>query len=96
MLSVAASRLQVDVEKLDMVRLIELDESQRSEHTVFIMPPEVPQTPDGKELPRFYDGFPLLKAELFDRPQDLLKTSQFLNQPRNSAPSSPAPRRTKQ
>ncbi|XP_078393780.1 C-myc promoter-binding protein-like, partial [Cetorhinus maximus] len=89
---------KVDVEKMDTVRLIEVDESQRSEHTVFIMPPEVPQTPDGKEPPRLYsyDGFPLLKAELFDRPQDTLKTSHFLNQPRSSAPSSPAPRRTKQ
>lgn len=41
-----------------------------------------------------YDGFPLLQAKLFERPQDQLMPS--LCQARSSAPSSPAPRRTKQ
>ncbi|XP_051901548.1 DENN domain-containing protein 4B-like isoform X2 [Pristis pectinata] len=89
---------KVDVEKMDAVRLIELDESQRSEHTVFIMPPEVLQNPDGKDTPQLYsyDGFPLLKPELFDDPRELPKSQHCLSQPRSSAPSSPAPRRTKQ
>uniref|UniRef100_A0A8C4X4N3 DENN domain containing 4B n=1 Tax=Erpetoichthys calabaricus TaxID=27687 RepID=A0A8C4X4N3_ERPCA len=84
---------KVDVEKPDEVRLIDLDETHSGEHTVFIMPPEVPQGPDGNECPALYryDVFPLLKSELFDRPQDLLKL-----QAKGSAPSSPAPRRTKQ
>ncbi|MBN3292422.1 DEN4B protein, partial [Polypterus senegalus] len=153
---------KVDVEKPDEVRLIDLDETHSGEHTVFIMPPEVPQGPDGNECPALYrklrveergesrgqatsvrsvanpvlkeiylstansrrkirqkrlrlsrasdreclshagleeigqtplkyDVFPLLKSELFDRPQDLLKL-----QTKGSAPSSPAPRRTKQ
>uniref|UniRef100_H2ZS96 DENN domain containing 4B n=1 Tax=Latimeria chalumnae TaxID=7897 RepID=H2ZS96_LATCH len=91
-------RLQVDVEKLEEVHLIELDDSHRSEHTVFIMPPEEPQSQDGTELPAeySYDGFPLLKAQLFDRPQDHLSAHPSSGQIRSSAPSSPAPRRTKQ
>ncbi|KAJ3597961.1 hypothetical protein NHX12_001476 [Muraenolepis orangiensis] len=76
---------KVDVEKPEEVRLIDLDESHGGEHTVFIMPPEEPQQPDG------YETFPVLRPELFDRPQDQLRL------PANrSAPSSPAPRRTKQ
>lgn len=38
-----------------------------------------------------YETFPRLTAELFDRPQDPLRAPT-----RGSAPSSPAPRRTKQ
>uniref|UniRef100_A0A673YHL8 DENN domain containing 4B n=1 Tax=Salmo trutta TaxID=8032 RepID=A0A673YHL8_SALTR len=40
-----------DVEKPEEVRLIDLDEAHSGEHTVFIMPPEEPQEPDGSELP---------------------------------------------
>ncbi|XP_069796666.1 DENN domain-containing protein 4B isoform X2 [Narcine bancroftii] len=85
---------KVDLDKVDAARLIELDDSQRSEHTVFIMPPEAPLTADGKEPPPLYsyDGFPLLKAQLFDDS----RSQHCLSQPRGSAPSSPAPRRTKQ
>ncbi|CAL8288152.1 unnamed protein product [Merluccius merluccius] len=84
---------KVDVEKPEEVRLIDLDESHGGEHTVFIMPPEEPQQPDGSECPALYsyETFPVLRPELFDRPQDQLRL------PANrSAPSSPAPRRTKQ
>uniref|UniRef100_A0AAX7UA63 DENN domain containing 4A n=1 Tax=Astatotilapia calliptera TaxID=8154 RepID=A0AAX7UA63_ASTCA len=35
-------------------RLIEIDESQRSEHTVFITPPELPPLPEGEEHPLCY------------------------------------------
>uniref|UniRef100_W5K4T3 DENN domain containing 4C n=1 Tax=Astyanax mexicanus TaxID=7994 RepID=W5K4T3_ASTMX len=47
-------------------KLLELDESQKSEHTVFIMPPEPPPD-DGSH----YKSFPRLRLELFDRPQEL-------------------------
>ncbi|XP_030213798.1 DENN domain-containing protein 4B [Gadus morhua] len=84
---------KVDVERPEEVRLIDLDESHGGEHTVFIMPPEEPQQADGSECPALYsyETFPVLRTELFDRPQDQLRI------PANrSAPSSPAPRRTKQ
>ncbi|XP_037639859.1 DENN domain-containing protein 4B-like [Sebastes umbrosus] len=84
---------KVDVEKPEEVRLIDLDETHSGEHTVFIMPPEEPQGPDGSECPALYsyETFPVLKLELFDRPQDQLRVPA-----KGSAPSSPAPRRTKQ
>ncbi|XP_028280824.1 DENN domain-containing protein 4B isoform X1 [Parambassis ranga] len=84
---------KVDVEKPEEVRLIDLDETHSGEHTVFIMPPEEPQEPDGSECPALYsyETFPTLKPELFDRPQDQLRVPA-----KGSAPSSPAPRRTKQ
>uniref|UniRef100_A0A8D2J196 DENN domain containing 4B n=1 Tax=Varanus komodoensis TaxID=61221 RepID=A0A8D2J196_VARKO len=87
---------KVDLEKPEEFPLIELDDTHGSEHTVFIMPPEEPTGPNGTELPPCYkyDGFPQLQAKLFERPQDQLMPS--LCQARSSAPSSPAPRRTKQ
>lgn len=44
----------MDVEKPEDVRLIDLDETHSGEHTVFIMPPEEPQEPDGSECPALY------------------------------------------
>ncbi|KAM8870366.1 DENN domain-containing protein 4B isoform 1-T2 [Spinachia spinachia] len=84
---------KVDVEKPEEVRLIDLDETHSGEHTVFIMPPEEPQEPDGSECPALYsyETFPTLKPELFERPQDQLRVPM-----KGSAPNSPAPRRTKQ
>ncbi|XP_023265389.1 DENN domain-containing protein 4B [Seriola lalandi dorsalis] len=84
---------KVDVEKPEEVRLIDLDETHSGEHTVFIMPPEEPQEPDGSECPALYsyETFPTLKPDLFDQPQDQLRVPA-----KGSAPSSPAPRRTKQ
>lgn len=84
---------KVDVEKPEDVRLMERDECVSGEHTVFIMPPEEPQQPDGSECPAHYsyDTFPVLLSDLFERPQDQLRTPA-----RGSAPNSPAPRRTKQ
>uniref|UniRef100_A0A672MX24 DENN domain containing 4B n=1 Tax=Sinocyclocheilus grahami TaxID=75366 RepID=A0A672MX24_SINGR len=84
---------KVDVEKPEDVRLIDRDECHSGEHTVFIMPPEEPQEADGSECPAHYsyDTFPVLQSDLFDRPQDPLRTPA-----KGSAPSSPAPRRTKQ
>lgn len=84
---------KVDVEKPEDVRLMDRDEYHSGEHTVFIMPPEEPQEPDGSECPAHYsyDTFPILQTDLFDRPLDQLRTPA-----KGSAPSSPAPRRTKQ
>ncbi|XP_063043558.1 DENN domain-containing protein 4C [Engraulis encrasicolus] len=59
---------KVDAELSEDTRLMELDESQKSEHTVFVMPPEAP--PDS--LSRYsYGNFPRLCLELFDRPREL-------------------------
>lgn len=48
------SFLQVDSDRPEETRLIEIDESQRSEHTVFITPPELPPLPEGEEHPLCY------------------------------------------
>lgn len=45
--------LQVDVDSAEDTRLIELDESQKSEHTVFIMPPEPPPDDGQERLPKY-------------------------------------------
>ncbi|XP_068108536.1 DENN domain-containing protein 4B [Hyperolius riggenbachi] len=89
-------KVQVDGEKMEDLHLVEQDESHRSEHTVFIMPAEVPQDPHGSEPPAQYkyETFPILQPELFELPQDLLMVPPA--QSKTSAPSSPAPRRTKQ
>lgn len=44
---------QVDVDSVEDVRLIELDESQKSEHTVFIMPPEPPADDGQDRVPKY-------------------------------------------
>lgn len=63
---------KVEGESSEDTRLLELDESQKSEHTVFVMPPE-PLVDDGTEpAPRYtYKSFPRLQMELFDRPREL-------------------------
>uniref|UniRef100_A0A8C9SBG8 DENN/MADD domain containing 4C n=1 Tax=Scleropages formosus TaxID=113540 RepID=A0A8C9SBG8_SCLFO len=57
---------------VEEAKLIELDESQRSEHTVFVMPPEAPAE-DGAHPPALYryTNFPHLKLELFDQPREV-------------------------
>ncbi|XP_064168203.1 C-myc promoter-binding protein isoform X2 [Anguilla rostrata] len=90
---------KVDGDRPEDTRLIELDESQRSEHTVFITPPELPPLPEGEEYPLCYSysGFPVLSHELFD-PQEGLRTPASRLATRHSCSTSPAPmfRRTKQ
>ncbi|XP_066557342.1 C-myc promoter-binding protein isoform X2 [Amia ocellicauda] len=90
---------KVDSDRPEESRLIELDESHRSEHTVFITPPELPPLPEGEEYPlqHSYNGFPALNLELMDRPKGLWIPVTRLTS-RNSCPASPAPmfRRTKQ
>uniref|UniRef100_A0A4W6DI60 DENN/MADD domain containing 4A n=1 Tax=Lates calcarifer TaxID=8187 RepID=A0A4W6DI60_LATCA len=57
-----------DNERPEDTRLIELDESYRSEHTVYINPPELPPLPQGEEHPLHYSysGFPVLNADLLE------------------------------
>ncbi|XP_061594021.1 C-myc promoter-binding protein-like isoform X3 [Cololabis saira] len=90
---------KVDGDRQEETRLIEIDESQRSEHTVFITPPELPPLPEGEEHPLCYryDGFPVLSLDLFD-PMEGLRTPRSRLAARHSCPTSPAPmfRRTKQ
>ncbi|KAK1891668.1 C-myc promoter-binding protein, partial [Dissostichus eleginoides] len=90
---------KVDADRPEESRLIEIDESQRSEHTVFITPPELPPLPEGEEHPLCYryDGFPVLTLDLFD-PVEGLRTPSSRLTAKHSCPTSPAPmfRRTKQ
>lgn len=44
----------MDSDKPEDTRLIELDKSQRSEHTVYITPPDLPALPEGEEPPMVY------------------------------------------
>ncbi|XP_036743921.1 DENN domain-containing protein 4C isoform X3 [Manis pentadactyla] len=89
---------KVDFDSAEDTKLIELDDSQRSEHTVFIMPPEPPPD-DGKDLaPKYsYKYFPRLDLKLFDRPQEL-KLCFSRHPTGNSITNSPAlmAKRTKQ
>ncbi|XP_028981035.2 C-myc promoter-binding protein isoform X3 [Esox lucius] len=91
--------VKVDSDRPDETRLIEIDESQRSEHTVFITPPELPPLAEGEEYPLCYSysGFPVLNVDLFD-PIEGLQTKASRLASRQSCPTSPAPmfRRTKQ
>ncbi|NXE60365.1 DEN4C protein, partial [Calcarius ornatus] len=89
---------KVDVESVEDTRLIELDESQKSEHTVFIMPPEPPADDGQDRVPKYsYKNFPRLDFKLFDRPQEL-KLSFSRHPAGSSISNSPAlmAKRTKQ
>lgn len=59
---------QVDSERPEETRLIDLDESYHSEHTVYINPPELPLLPEGEEHPLCYSysGFPVLNTNLLE------------------------------
>lgn len=61
--------LQVDSERMEDTRLIELDKSHRSEHTVYIMPPELPPVPDGEEPSMVYRYS--MKHEEWNRTENL-------------------------
>ncbi|XP_062490997.1 DENN domain-containing protein 4C isoform X4 [Pezoporus occidentalis] len=89
---------KVDVDSVEEARLIELDESQKSEHTVFIMPPEPPADDGQERVPKYsYKNFPRLDFKLFDRPQEL-KLSFSRHSAGSSISNSPAlmAKRTKQ
>ncbi|CAH6790513.1 Dennd4c [Phodopus roborovskii] len=89
---------KVDLDSAEDTKLIELDDSQKSEHTVFIMPPEPPPD-DGSNLsPQYsYTCFPVLDLKLFDSPQEL-KLCFSRHPPGSSITNSPAlmAKRTKQ
>ncbi|XP_066490946.1 C-myc promoter-binding protein isoform X2 [Tiliqua scincoides] len=91
---------KVDSDRTGDTRLIELEETYKSEHTVFITPPEIPHLPNGEELPSqySYNGFPVLRQDLFERPAELLTTQNSKLSSKASNPNSPLPmfRRTKQ
>ncbi|XP_067583962.1 DENN domain-containing protein 4B isoform X2 [Pseudorca crassidens] len=90
-------KVHPEQEKPEPTPLVELEELSGSELTVFITPPEEPPAPEGSEsTPQYcYDGFPELRAELFESPQEQPGALPVPG-PSRSAPSSPAPRRTKQ
>lgn len=63
---------KVEAESSEDTKLLELDESQKSEHTVFVMPPEPPAEDGSEPAQRYtYKGFPRLNTNLFDRPREL-------------------------
>ncbi|XP_047241644.1 DENN domain-containing protein 4C isoform X2 [Girardinichthys multiradiatus] len=63
---------KVEGDSSEDTKLLELDESQKSEHTVFVMPPEPPADTGSEPAPRYtYKGFPQLQLDLFDRPREL-------------------------
>ncbi|KAM7414645.1 hypothetical protein PAMA_019456 [Pampus argenteus] len=90
---------KTDSERPEDTRLIELDESHRSEHTVYINPPELPPLPQGEEHPLCYSysGFPVLNAELLEPLVGPNPPSAGLAS-RHSSPASPTAifRRSKQ
>uniref|UniRef100_A0A669EGT6 DENN domain containing 4C n=1 Tax=Oreochromis niloticus TaxID=8128 RepID=A0A669EGT6_ORENI len=62
----------ITIPSCEDTRLLELDESQKSEHTVFVMPPEPPVDDGPDPAPQYtYKGFPKLQLNLFDRPREL-------------------------
>ncbi|XP_016411455.1 C-myc promoter-binding protein-like [Sinocyclocheilus rhinocerous] len=82
---------KVDSEKPEDTRLIELDKSHRSEHTVYITPPELPALPEGEEAPTVYSysGFPVLNAQLCEL-QDGPRVPKATSAMRHISPISPA------
>uniref|UniRef100_UPI003AADB7B5 C-myc promoter-binding protein n=1 Tax=Centroberyx gerrardi TaxID=166262 RepID=UPI003AADB7B5 len=90
---------KMDSERPEDTRLIELDESHRSEHTVYINPPELPPLPQGEEHPLCYSysGFPVLNAKLLE-PLEGPNPPSASMAPRHSSPASPTAifRRSKQ
>ncbi|RVE71782.1 hypothetical protein OJAV_G00055360 [Oryzias javanicus] len=90
---------KMDSERPEDTRLIELDESHGSEHTVYVNPPELPPLPHGEEYPlRYsYSRFPVLSAELLE-PLEGPNPSSTGTASRHSSPASPTAifRRSKQ
>ncbi|KAM3610011.1 uncharacterized protein V6R79_023842 [Siganus canaliculatus] len=90
---------KMDSERPEESRLIELDESHRSEHTVYVNPPELPPPPQGEEHPLCYSysGFPVLNAELLEPLEGSNPPSAGMAS-RHSSPASPTAifRRSKQ
>ncbi|GFR95009.1 C-Myc promoter-binding protein-like [Elysia marginata] len=77
-------------EMKDEPKLIEIENTKTSERTVFIMPPEPVDLPEGVKY--HYNGFPSLKSELFLA----TKKSSTQTPAKQICPSSPHARRSKQ
>uniref|UniRef100_A0A4W5NRE8 DENN domain containing 4C n=1 Tax=Hucho hucho TaxID=62062 RepID=A0A4W5NRE8_9TELE len=96
---VSVDKNQVEGESSEDTKLMELDDSQKSEHTVFVMPPEPPATEEGSDPPAHYSykSFPRLCMDLFDRPREVIPALRS-STPGASLSSSPAllAKRTKQ
>ncbi|KAK7891235.1 hypothetical protein WMY93_023198 [Mugilogobius chulae] len=90
---------KMDSEHPEDTRLIDLDESHYSEHTVYINPPELPPLPEGQEHPLRYSyaGFPVLEVELL-QPLDGPSPPSAGANTRHISPASPTAifRRSKQ
>ncbi|XP_029382021.1 DENN domain-containing protein 4C isoform X2 [Echeneis naucrates] len=89
---------KVEGELSEDTRLLELDESQKSEHTVFVMPPEPPADGGTDSAARYtYKAFPRLQIDVFDRPR-VLRPALSSRAAGASLSSSPAllAKRTKQ
>ncbi|TNN86922.1 C-myc promoter-binding protein [Liparis tanakae] len=90
---------KMDSERPEETRLIELDESYRSEHTVYINPPELAPLPQGEEHPLCYSysGFPVLDVELLEPLEGQHPPSAGMAS-RHTSPASPTAifRRSKQ
>ncbi|KAM9753780.1 C-myc promoter-binding protein isoform 2-T2 [Menidia menidia] len=90
---------KMDSERPEDTRLIDLDESHHSEHTVYINPPELPPLPQGEEHPLCYSysGFPVLSPTLLE-PLEGPNLSSTSTASRHSSPASPTAifRRSKQ
>uniref|UniRef100_A0A8C1M352 DENN/MADD domain containing 4A n=1 Tax=Cyprinus carpio TaxID=7962 RepID=A0A8C1M352_CYPCA len=90
---------KVDSDKPEDTRLIELDKSHRSEHTVYITPPELPALPEGEEPPMVYRYnrlpkatsamrhiSPISPAAIFRRSQQEIKSAQRMAKTYSSIP----------
>uniref|UniRef100_A0AAZ3RD89 DENN/MADD domain containing 4A n=1 Tax=Oncorhynchus tshawytscha TaxID=74940 RepID=A0AAZ3RD89_ONCTS len=92
-------KIQMDSDGPEDTRLIELDESHRSEHTVYINPPDLRLLAQGEEHPLCYSysGFPVLSRDLLELQDGPRPSSASLTQ-RHTSPASPAAifRRSKQ
>ncbi|XP_055766105.1 C-myc promoter-binding protein isoform X2 [Salvelinus fontinalis] len=93
-------KIQMDSDGPEDTRLIELDESHRSEHTVYINPPELRLLAQGEEHPLCYSysGFPVLSRDLLELQDGPHPPSASLTHQRHTSPASPAAifRRSKQ
>lgn len=77
--------LQVEGETSEDARLLELDESQKSEHTVFVMPPEPPADDGPDPPPKYTSVFELCQVRqkpFGTLPQSRVFSSRYKSFPR--------------
>ncbi|KAG7267421.1 LOW QUALITY PROTEIN: hypothetical protein CRUP_012522 [Coryphaenoides rupestris] len=76
---------KMDSDRPEETRLIEFDESQRSEHTVFITPPELPPLKEGEEHLLCY-SCPTSPAPMFRRTKQEIRSAQKIAKRYSSIP----------